>query len=314
MGKRHLLLMMSTNSLSVVTGAFGYTGKYIARRLLSMGKPVQTITGHPNRPNPFGQQVSVAPLDFEDPEELAGSLEGADVLYNTYWIRFPRGQLTFDKAVENTRTLIRAAEHAGVRRIVHVSVANASVDSPLPYFRGKGLLEKAVRDSRLSYAIIRPTVIFGNEDILISNIAWFLRRFPMFAIFGSGEYRIQPVFVEDFAEIAVSAAQQSENLALDAVGPETFTYEEMVRLIANKVGSRAKIAHVGPGLGFLFARIMGYLVSDVVVTQDEIEGLMANLLFSEGSPTGHTRLSDWLDQNADTVGAHYGSELSRHYR
>ena len=305
---------MSTTSLNVVTGAFGYTGKYITRRLLSMGKPVKTITGHPNRPNPFGDQVSVAPLDFENPDELARSLEGAEVLYNTYWIRFPRGQLTFDRAVQNTRALVRAAVDAGVRRIVHVSITNASTGSPLPYFRGKGLLEEAVRDSGLSYAIIRPTVIFGNGDILINNIAWFLKRFPLFAIFGSGSYRIQPVFVEDFAEIAVGAAHQSENLVMDAVGPETFSYEEMVRLIADKVGSRATLVHVRPGLAHFLSRLMGYLFRDVVITRDEIEGLTAGLLVSEGPSTGHTRLSEWLDQNAVAVGARYTSELDRHYR
>ncbi|MCH8283068.1 MAG: NAD(P)H-binding protein, partial [Chloroflexi bacterium] len=275
---------METAGLSAVTGAFGYTGKYIAQRLLSMGKTVKTLTGHPNRPNPFGERVSVAPLNFGNSEELVRSLQGAEVLYNTYWIRFPRGQVTFDKAVENTKTLIKAAEDAGVRRIVHVSITNASADSPLPYFKGKGIVEQAIRSSRLSYAIVRPTVIFGIEDILINNIAWFLRRVPVFAIFGSGAYRIQPIFVEDVAEIAVRAAHQSDNVTLDATGPETITFEGLVRLIANKIGSRARLIHVRPGLALFLSRLMGYAVRDVVLTRDEMEGLIANLLISEGPP------------------------------
>ena len=305
---------METAGLSAVTGAFGYTGKYIAQRLLSMGKTVKTLTGHPNRPNPFGERVSVAPLNFGNSEELVRSLQGAEVLYNTYWIRFPRGQVTFDKAVENTKTLIKAAEDAGVRRIVHVSITNASADSPLPYFKGKGIVEQAIRSSRLSYAIVRPTVIFGMEDILINNIAWFLRRVPVFAIFGSGAYRIQPIFVEDVAEIAVRAAHQSDNVTLDATGPETITFEGLVRLIANKIGSRARLIHVRPGLALFLSRLMGYAVRDVVLTRDEMEGLMANLLISEGPPMGQTQLSDWLEQNADDIGVSYTSEMSRHYR
>ena len=305
---------METAGLSAVTGAFGYTGKYIAQRLLSMGKTVKTLTGHPNRPNPFGERVSVAPLNFGNSEELVRSLQGAEVLYNTYWIRFPRGQVTFDKAVENTKTLIKAAEDAGVRRIVHVSITNASANSPLPYFRGKGLLEEAIMSSRLSYAIVRPTVIFGNEDILINNIAWFLRRFPVFPIFGSGSYRVQPIFVEDVAEIAVSAAHQSENVTIDATGPETFTFEGLIRLIATKVGSSARLIHVRPWLALFLSRLTGYVVRDVVLTRDEIEGLMANLLISEGPPMGQTQLSDWLEQNADDIGVSYTSEMSRHYR
>ena len=97
------------------------------------------------------------------------------------------------------------------------------------------------------------------------------------------------------------------------MGPETSTFEELVRLIAGKVGSRARLVHVRPGLALLLSRLTGYAVRDVVLTRDEIEGLMANLLVSDGPSTGQTRLSDWLEQNADTVGATYASELRRHY-
>jgi len=305
---------MTTAELNVVTGAFGYTGKYITRRLLSMGKRVRTLTGHPSRQNPFGAQVSVCPFNFDNRSELTRSLRGATTLYNTYWVRFSHGHITFDKAVENTKALIRAAEEAGVRRIVHVSVTNPSEESPLPYFRAKGLLEKAIIHSRLSYAIIRPTVIFGAEDILINNIAWLLRRFPVFAIPGPGDYRLQPVFAEDVAEIAVSAAHDDENVTVDAVGPQIYTFDELVRLIAEKIHSRARIVHLRPGLALLLSRIIGRVVGDVVLTRDEVQGLMSNLLVSEGPPTGQTRLGDWLSENADSVGIRYASELKRHYR
>ena len=300
--------------LSVVTGAFGYTGRYIARRLLAAGAPVKTITGHPDRAHTLGGKIEVAPLDFEDQDGLARSLEGADVLYNTYWVRFARGTTTFDTAVSNSRALIRAAERAGVRRLVHISITNASSESGLPYFRGKGLVEEAVATSDLSYAIIRPTVIFGPEDILINNIGWVLRRFPVFAVFGSGDYKVQPVFVEDVAEIAVAAAQHDATETIDAVGSETFGYEQLVRLVAAAVNSRARIAHVSPAVAMWLSRVVGYIVRDVVVTRDEIDGLMAGLLVSEGPATGATRFSEWLEQNAESIGARYTSELSRHYR
>jgi NADH dehydrogenase len=305
---------MATAELDVVTGAFSYTGKYITQRLLSTGKRVRTLTGHPNRPNPFGEQVTVSPFSFDDPAELTKSLRGATTLYNTYWVRFSHGQVTFDQAVENTKVLIKAAGEAGVRRIVHVSITNASEDSPLPYFRGKGLLENAIIHSGLSYAIIRPTVIFGAEDILINNIAWLLRRFPLFAVPGSGDYRVQPVFVEDVAEIAVNAAHRDEDVIVDAVGPDTYTFDELVRLIAGKIRGKAGIVHLSPALALFLSGMAGYLLKDVMLTRDEVEGLMANLLVSDGPPTGQTRLSDWLDENADSVGAKYASELSRHYR
>ena len=305
---------MTVSELNVVTGAFGFTGKYIARRLLSMGKRVKTLTAHPSRPNPFGDQVSVAPFNFDKPVEREKSLRGAATLYNTYWVRFSHRHVTFDKAIKNTKSLITAAEDAGIRRIVHVSITNASEESSLPYFRGKGLLENAVIHSSLSYAIIRPAVIFGAEDILINNIAWSLRRFPVFAVFSSGEYRLQPVFVEDVAEIAVTAGHHDEDIIVDAVGPEIYTFDELVQLIASKFESKAKIIHLRPGLALFLSRLVGYMVNDVVVTRDEVRGLMSNLLVSESPPTGRTRLSDWLGYNAASVGARYASELDRHYR
>ena len=191
--------------VDVVTGAFGYTGKYITGRLLESGRGVKTLTGHPDRPNPFGDRVNVASFHFKDPRRLAEHLRGATTLYNTYWVRFPRGDVTFDRAVANSETLIRAASDAGVRRVVHVSITNPSKDSPFDYFRGKARVEEMIRDSGLSFSIVRPTVIFGREDILINNIAYILRRLPVFGIPGSGSYRLRPVAVEDVAEICVSS-------------------------------------------------------------------------------------------------------------
>src|SRR5580692_10935312 len=224
--------MSEIQELDIVTGAFGYTGKSITRRLLDAGRRIRTITGHPERANGFGKQVEIAPMDFSDRAELVQSLRGASVLYNTYWVRFNHGRATFDEAVVNSRALIHAAAEAGVRRIVHLSIANPSLDSHLPYYSGKAQVEKAILDSGLSYAILRPTVIFGIEDILINNIAWFLRHFPLFAIPGSGRYQLQPIFVEDLAELAANSGQQEDNLVLDAAGPEVLAFEDMVRQIA----------------------------------------------------------------------------------
>jgi NADH dehydrogenase len=300
--------------LDAVTGAFGYTGRYITRRLLLRGRRVRNLTGHPDRENEFGDRVTVYPLDFGRPHRLVDALRGVETLYNTYWVRFPYRGMTYEDAVRNTGALIKAAEEAGVRRIVHISITNARMDSPFPYFRGKGLVEEAVVRSGLSYAIIRPTVIFGAEDILINNIAWFLRRFPVFAVMGRGEYRVQPVFVDDVARLAVSAGQGEENVTLDAVGLETYTFDELVRLIRSSVRSRARLVHVPPRLALLLTRLVGLVLKDVVLTEDEVGGLMAGLLVSDGPPTGSTRLSEWLVCHGDILGVRYSSELERHYR
>lgn len=306
--------MTGEPDVDLVTGAFGYTGRYITARLLGSGRSVRTLTGHPNRPSPFGDRVAVVPFDFEDRAKLAEHLRGATTLYNTYWVRFPHGDVTFERAVANSEALIRAAAYAGVRRVVHVSITNPSEDSPFAYFRGKARVERMIRDSGLGHSIVRPTVIFGREDILINNIAFILRRVPVFGIPGSGSYRLRPVSVEDVADICVRSGLAETEEVIDAVGPETFTFDELVRLTARTIGSRTLFVHVPPAVALTAAAAVGRLVGDVVVTRDELEGLMAGLVTTQGPPTGTRRLSEWLSLNRDVVGRRYASEVSRHYR
>ncbi|HYR49322.1 MAG TPA: NAD(P)H-binding protein [Candidatus Eisenbacteria bacterium] len=298
----------------VVTGAFSYTGRYIARRLLSQERRVRTLTNHPTRPGAEDIKVDVAPLQFTDRAALVESLRGADVLYNTYWVRFRRGRMGFGDAIANTRTLVGAAAEAGVRKIVHISVSNPSVDSPLDYYAGKARTEEIVRGSRLQWAIVRPTLVFGTEDILINNIAWLLRRVPMFVIPGHGTYRVQPVSVEDVAEIAIWAAEQTDNMTLDAAGPDTMTYAELVEGIAIAVGRRPHLVVMPPRLTMLAADILSRYMKDVTLTRQELQGLMEELLVSHEKARGTRRIDNWLLTNADLVGRTYASELDRHWR
>ncbi len=296
-----------------ITGALSYTGKYIARRLLAQGREIISLTHHPDRPNPFGERVSPVPYHFDQPDALTETLRGVDTLYNTYWVRFNYGQITYDLAVRNTRTLFQAAKAAGVRRIVHISITNADSDSLLPYFRGKGQLENDLRTLGVSYAILRPAVIFGKEDILINNIAYLVQRLPVFGVPGDGQYRLQPIYVEDLAALAVQAAQQDDSLEWDTVGPETYTYEELVQTIAQALGHRVRLFHLPPRLVYLAARLLSLKLGDVLLTWDEVRGLMANTLVSDQPPRGTTPLSRWLVEHAGELGRTYHSEVQRHY-
>ncbi len=305
---------MSHPDLAVVTGAFGYTGRHVARRLLDQGVHVRTLTRRQDRTNAFGGQVEAAPLNFADPDGLRRSMEGAGVLYNTYWVRFARGQTTFDLAVENSTALFEAAAKAGVGRIVHFSVTNAASDSRLPYFRGKGQVEEALKRVGVPYAIIRPTLVFGEGDILVNNIAWALRRFPVFPVYGGGDYPVQPVYAGDLAEQAVEAGSRRGNFVADAAGPDTMSFEALLRLLTAALGVRSRLLHTSPSVSLALTGLVGLLMRDVILTRDEIAGLMAGLLTSETSPTGSTSLSSWIDRNADGLGRRYVSELRRNWR
>jgi len=295
-----------------VTGAYSYSGKYITQRLLACNEEVITLTGHPNRPDPFGGRVKTYPLDFDE-AGMTRSLQGVDVLVNTYWVRFDKGENTQPRAVENTRKLVNAAKAAGVKRIVHISIANPSADSHLPYYWGKAANEKAVTESGLSYAILRPTVLVGREDILINNIAFLLRRFPFFFMPGDGSYGIQPVYIEDLADLAVEGVYRKDNYVSDAVGPDAYTFRELVQLIGEKIGARRPIISLPPRLALLAAQFLSLFVGDVILTPEEVDGLMANLLVSKQPALGKTAFKDWLEANKSTIGAKYASEIARHY-
>ncbi len=296
-----------------VTGAFSYSGKYIAKRLLERGEEVFTLTNHPNRPDPFNGKVKALPLNFANEAELIQSLRGADVLVNTYWIRFDKGSNTQPKAVENTKILVDAAAKSGVKRIVHISITNPSPASHLPYFWGKAANEKAVVDSGMSYAILRPTVLFGKEDILINNIAWLLRRLPVFGLPGNGSYKLSPVYVDDLAQMAVDSVYRTDSYIWDAVGPDEMTFKQTVELIAKTIGISRPLMPLPPRMALLAAQILSLFVKDVMLTPEEVDGLMANLLISKEPARCKTSLRAWLEEHKTTVGKQYASELARHF-
>ena len=302
---------MSDTKTHAVTGAFGYSGKYITQRLLDRGETVITLTNSLSRANPFGNRIKAFPFDFERPDLMAEHLQGVSVLYNTYWVRFNHGLFKHADAVQNTLRLFEAAKKAGVQRIVHVSITNPSEDSPLEYFHGKATLEKSLVESGISHAILRPAVLFGKEDILINNIAWALRHLPVFGVFGDGKYRLQPIHVDDLARLAVEQGRGDDNVIINAIGPESFTYRELAERIGQLIGKPRPVMSVPPWLGYAAARLLGMLVGDVMITREEIKGLMADLLYVDAPPTGTTVLTEWVQTHASSLGRKYTSELAR---
>jgi len=302
-------------ALDVVTGAFGFTGSRIAERLLGAGREVRTISRRAPGGHALAQHVAVQPYGFSQPDELRDQLRGVDVLYITYWMRFPRGGVTFEPIVENVRRLVAAAVAADVRRLVYISVSNAAHDASTAYFRAKAEAEEAVRASGTSYAIIRPTLLYGEGDILVNNMAWALRRLPVFGIPGDGRYRVQPVYVDDVADLAVDLGRRAENVETDAGGPEVFTFDELVGLVRRAVGSRALLWHMPVGAVLAGTGLMGFFVRDVVLTREEVRELMESLLVSgSGARPRPTQFSQWLETRSDSVGRRWASELARNYR
>ena len=297
----------------VVTGAFSYSGAAIARELRASGRRVRTLTGHPGRA-PRETPIEVRRLDFDDPTGLAESLRGAQTLYNTYWVRFPRGPVDHAAAVANSRVLFRAARDAGVQRIVHISITHPSITSPYPYFRGKAEVEQALAESGVSYAVLRPAVLFGGDGVLINNIAWLLRRFPVFAVGGTGEYRIRPIHIDDLARLCAEAGSSASTTVIDAVGPERPTFYELVSVIRDAVGSHSQIVRVPGELVPVAAQILGLALRDTLLTRDEYRAMAEGLADADGPATGKIAVTQWITESKDTLGRRYAHESNRHFR
>lgn len=281
-----------------VTGATSFTGRFIASRLTGAG----------------GEVRNLGRAELAEPERLLAALDGVDTLYNTFWIRFERGAITYAWAAERSRQLFETARRAGVRRVVHVSVINAAHDAPTAYFRAKAIVEDALVACGISHAIVRPTVTFGPGDILVNNLAWTLRRLPVFGIPGDGRYPIQPVHVEDVAAIAVRAGEARETMIVDAAGPEVLSFNEFVGLVRKAIGSRSLLVHLPVAASLAGARLIGLAVRDVVLTRHEVTELQEHLMFSREPPAGTIHLADWLSANAEGLGRRWASELDRHFR
>jgi uncharacterized protein YbjT (DUF2867 family) len=296
----------------VVTGAFSYSGGAIARLLMSSGRRVRTMTGHPERA-PEGSPIEAHPLDFADHRGMVSSLAGATTLYNTYWVRFAHADTDHDHAVSNSSKLFDAAVDAGIQRIVHVSITHPSVDAPFPYFRGKALVEEALARTGIPHAIVRPAILFGGDDVLLNNVAWLLRHLPVFAVGGTGSYRVRGIHVDDLARLCVDKGGERDDSVTDAVGPERPTFLEMVSSIRTAVGSRSPILPLPGPLLPLVSKVLGVFLHDVLLTSDEYRAMAAGLADSEGPATGTTALSTWLADHGDQLGLDYANDLHRHF-
>ena len=293
----------------LITGASGFIGGAISHRLIGRDE-IRSLTSHPEK-NRFGERVQSFAYDFDAPMRMEEAFRGVDVFVNSYYVRFNYGRATFELAVDRTRELIALARLAGVRKIVHVSVSNADERSDLPYYSNKGRIERLVRESGLDYTILQPAIVVGPGDILVNNIAFFLRRLPVFTIFERGEYRVQPITVDAFADLAIEAIDAIDgphgHATLPVAGPRDWIFLDLVRAVHAAVGSRARIVHAPAALALAGLKVAGLFLGDVVLTPDEVTGLTREYLYVERPLRRGADFAQWLAQPgvASTLGRRY---------
>lgn len=297
----------SEGPFDAVTGAFSQTGHAIAQALHARGRSVRSITRAP--PDPSGR-IPVIPPAFDDPAALTQALRGCEVLHSTYWARFGIGG-SFDPLVENSRILYDCARRAGVKRVVQVTVAHADAPTGIPYWEAKGRLESVLRESGLPHSILRPALIVGPQDTLINNVAWAMRRLPMMAMPGRGQYRVRPVAVDDLGELAAAHGERSGDVAVAAVGPESFTYREFLAAVRDAMGARCLLAPMPARAARLTANALGAVLREPLLGPGEVEAMRRGLLHVDGEATCPTRFSEWLDAHASGLGRTFHSQRRR---
>ena len=302
-----------------ITGAWSYSGRHVARRLLDRGDTVLSLTNHP-APDPhlFQGQVKAVPFDFT-PGRLAAHLAEIDVLACAYWTRHNRPPvghrgpwMSHAEATQRSQALIREAKTAGVRRLVWTSIANPGLDADLPYYQGKARVEAAVRSSGLSYGILRPACFFGPGGILLENVAWAVRRLPVFPLpAAAAPFHVRPIHVEDYADLVAEAVHSQETFVRDAAGPDRVEFAALVRHLSAVMGSRTRLVSLPLPVCHLLYAAASRVMGETILTLDELKGLSRNRLDSREDPAGSISLLAYVAANAGTLGRRFLREPRR---
>ena len=294
----------------MVTGAFSFTGRYVAKRLLADGEEVRTMTRFPQSASPFSQEVRAVPYDYDSLDSLTEALAGCNRLINTYWRRQPEGALGYDRVVQQSKNLFAAAKAAGVERIVHISI-NDPHGKDFPYFRAKCRTERALRECGVSAIVVRPQLVFGDGELLINNLAWTLRKSRWAPVPGDGRYLMQPIHADDYADLIVAVARTEQRGVVDGVGPDVLTYDDMVRLVGEAIGRSPRIIHVHPRIFARAARVVSRFFTEPTVLKYEVYGCLVENGVVPRQPQGSRRLVDWLRERKDSLGRRYADQDHR---
>ena len=237
---------METKPVTVFGGS-GFLGRQIVKHLADAGYGVRVAVRHPDRATfltGFGAdgRIELVQADVWNEATVARAVEGSASIVNTVGHYVEKGGATFDRVHgQGALHVARQAKQAGAERLVHVSGVGADPGSPSPYVRARGIGETLVKDAFDDVTILRPSVIFGPGDSFLNTLARMAQRSPIMPLFGTGNTRLQPVFVGNVAEacIRVLADPSTRGRVYELGGPRIYAYRELVRLVRNRVAGRA---------------------------------------------------------------------------
>jgi uncharacterized protein YbjT (DUF2867 family) len=235
-----------SGSRVTVFGGSGFLGRQIVRRLAEGGAEVRVAVRHPERASFLTEYGAAGPItttraDVWDETTVGPALAGSDAVVNTVGHYVERGRATFE-AIHGQGALhvARAAASARVGRLVHISGIGADPRSESSYVRARATGERLVREAFPGATILRPSVMFGPEDAFLNTLAGLTRIMPVLPLFGSGEVRLQPVYVGDVAEAVARAlaSETTQGKTYELGGPRAYTYKALLQLLLRHLGRR----------------------------------------------------------------------------
>lgn len=261
----------------LLTGASGFLGREVLRRLLAAGNEVVALSRSPRRAEVAPGVIQLA-ADVASPEWHSWSERCAAAIHLAGVIReMPRRGDSFDRSNRaGAESVVMACRKSGIRRLVHISALGADRGAATAFLRSKWQAEEAVRRSGLAWTILRPSLIFGPGDRFSAAVAGALRRLPVFPVFGSGAYVLQPVSVAEVADAVVAAVDigACAGEVVEIGGPEVITYIEAVRRTAAALGLRRSLVHVPVGLARFAVGVLQWLPHPPI-TRDQLTMLLA---------------------------------------
>jgi uncharacterized protein YbjT (DUF2867 family) len=284
----------------------GGSGGLAGRAVLPAFAPAWTVRSVHRHPAPQEQARGVEWIraDVAEVPDWTPLLEGVDVVVSLAWYRSGR-ERRFRSLAEGLSRLIRASESAGVRRWVQLSVpsAPAELESGLPYLRWKRSVDRALVESRLSYAVVRASMLFGPRDKLLTVMLRTIARYHRFPMFGDGEYHVSPIAAADVARILLREAEGTVSHVVDAGGPTRWRYRDLTDRMFAALRREPRYLRFTPAGGRRLARLLETFGSSLLYSY-EVTWLLSDLL----APPAYTG----LDSPMAEVGPFLDREAARY--
>jgi uncharacterized protein YbjT (DUF2867 family) len=283
--------------LVTVFGGTGFLGRRIVRRLLGRGFTVRVAARHPKRVQAVFRPDEPAPLavaaDVHDDVAVAAALVGAQGAVNAVSLYVETGRASFDAVhVDGAARLAKCAREVGVERLVHVSGIGADPESTAPYIRARGRGEFAVLQAFGAATLVRPAVMFGPDDAFLTRLVTLVWTLPIYPMFGRGQTRLQPVYVDDVAEAIARVLDRSDGAdrpCYELGGPRIYTYQELLQSIANEMGTRVRTVPMPFAVWQALARVAEFLPG-APLTRNQIALMRRDNIASDDMP-GLSKLS-----------------------